>query len=288
MNNYKKMNSYKSSFRNALMALLGGAMLCAACKKDDPKSAACEIVSFTVNGDEWNISGTNITHAYPAETAETSLTPAITLSAEATINPPANAAQNFFTEQGVTYTVTAEDGVAKKTYTVKAIVQAIDFGITGSCIWALTGEAGNYTLIISGNGATGDYGYGESPWYQYRDDIKTAVIQDGVTTIGDKAFYNCSGLTSVTIPNSVTTIGDEAYRSCRDLTSVTIPNSVTTISEMAFLDCHSLTDVTIGNSVTTIGDQAFYGCDGLTDITIPNSVTTIGDQAFYGCDGLTY
>ena len=108
-----------------------------------------------------------------------------------------------------------------------------------------------------------------------------------VTSIGHEAFYNCRGLTSVTIPNSVTTIGDEAFMYCEGLTSVTIPNSVSSIGDGAFEGCDVLTSVTIPNSVTSIGNMAFTGCGGLTSVTIPNSVTSIGDRAFYLCSGLT-
>jgi hypothetical protein len=112
----------KKYFRQTLTALLCGAMFFASCK-DEPevvKSSDCEIVSFSVNALTWNISGTNITHTYPAETQVGPLTPTINLSPGATVNPPAEAEQNFFTEQGVTYTVTAEDGVTTKTYTARA------------------------------------------------------------------------------------------------------------------------------------------------------------------------
>ncbi len=114
-----------------------------------------------------------------------------------------------------------------------------------------------------------------------------AVFNAPITTIGNNAFYNCSGLTSVTIPNSVTSIGDNAFYNCRGLTSVTIPNSVTSIGWGAFSYCSGLTSVTIGNSVTSIGDNAFYACSGLTSVTIPNSVTSIGWYAFFNCSSLT-
>ena len=112
------------------------------------------------------------------------------------------------------------------------------------------------------------------------------IIGDDVTSIGDHAFEDCTGLTSVTIPNSVTSIRDYAFSGCAGLTSVTIPNSVTSIGEYAFYNCTGLTSVTIGNSVTSIGDYAFHRCSGLTSVTIGNSVTSIGRWAFSGCSGL--
>ena len=108
-----------------------------------------------------------------------------------------------------------------------------------------------------------------------------------VTTIGEWAFSNCSGLTSVTIPNSVTSIGNSAFYGCSSLTSITIPNSVTSIGGLAFYGCSNLAYITIPNSVTSIGGNAFSECSGLTSVTIPNSVTSIGGSAFSSCSALT-
>ena len=212
-------------------------------------------------------------------------------------------------------------------------------GTTGDCTWTLDD---NGVLTISGNGKMGDYDSysSKAPWGTA---IKKVVIENGVTRIGDSAFYHCTGLTSVTIPNSVTSIGDtafyrctgltsitvskgnavydsrnncnaiiktetnelivgckntvipdsvtsigdSAFYRCTGLTSVTIPDSVTRIDDDAFYECTGLTSVTIGNSVTDIGWSAFSGCTGLTSVTIPDSVTSIGGRAFYGCTGLT-
>ena len=116
---------------------------------------------------------------------------------------------------------------------------------------------------------------------------KNTAILNSVTSIGDDAFWGCSGLTSVTIPNSVTSIGDGAFSYCSGLTSVTIPSSVTSIRDYAFSYCRGLTSVTIPNSVTIIEDHAFYYCSDLTSVTIPDGVTSIENQAFDNCSGLT-
>ncbi|GBU28328.1 hypothetical protein R84B8_01886 [Treponema sp. R8-4-B8] len=148
--------------------------------------------------------------------------------------------------------------------------------------------------------------------------IKTSIIPNNVTSIGNSAFTGCTGLTSITIPDSVTSIGGLAFAYCNDLTSITIPNSVTSIGNSAFTDCTGLTSITIPNNVTSIGNPAFTGCTGLTSITvasgntvyrsegncliqisdnkliqgiktsiIPDSVTSIDNEAFFGCSGLT-
>ena len=113
------------------------------------------------------------------------------------------------------------------------------------------------------------------------------VIPDSVTSIGDYAFYNCSGLTSVTIPDSVTSIGEYAFYYCSGLTDITISDGVTSIGGYAFGYCSGLTSITIPDSVTSIGRYAFNGCSGLTSVTIGDSVTSIGYCAFYKCRGLT-
>ena len=120
--------------------------------------------------------------------------------------------------------------------------------------------------------------------------IPAYVNYDGktyhITSIGEYAFQNCRGLTSVTIPNSVASIGDGAFSGCSGLTSITIPNSVETIGGEAFSFCSGLTSITIPNSVKTIWWSAFSGCSGLTSVTIPISVTLIEGNIFEDCSGL--
>ena len=173
-----------------------------------------------------------------------------------------------------------------------ATALAVDIVDSGTCgakgsnlTWTLDSEG---VLTISGSGGMHDYdGPSSPPWYRSRSMVKSAVIADGVTSIGESAFENCRSLTSVTIPNSVTSIGWSAFFYCKSLTSVTIPDSVTSVGAYAFLGCTSLTSVTIPNSVTSIGGCAFDECWSLTSVTIPDSVTSIGDSAFASCTSLT-
>ena len=107
-----------------------------------------------------------------------------------------------------------------------------------------------------------------------------------VTSIGDYAFSNCSGLTSITIPDSVTNIGRYVFEGCSKLASVVIGESVTSINYAAFHRCSKLASVVIGESVTSIGDYAFKDCSSLASVVIPDSVTSIGFVAFKDCSKL--
>ena len=150
--------------------------------------------------------------------------------------------------------------------------------------WTLYADG---TLNISGTGAMKDYDYYDNPSPVYNNwNVKKVVIEDGVTSIGNVAFFCCGSLTSITIPDSVTSIGAYAFYGCRSLTSITIPDSVTSIEEAMFFDCKSLTSITIPDGVTSIGMTAFYGCRSLTNITIPDSITSIGNEALYNCSSL--
>jgi len=133
-----------------------------------------------------------------------------------------------------------------------------------------------------------DYDYDSNPSPVYKNsDVKKVVIEDGVTSIGIRAFNACRNLTNITIPDNVTSIGDFAFYYCENLTSVTIPNSVTSIGNSVFENCIALTNITIPDSITSIGDFAFRYCTSLTSIMIPDSVTSIGNAAFESCKGLT-
>lgn len=184
-------------------------------------------------------------------------------------------------------------------------VNAVDCGMIDGLIWELTEDG---TLTLSGEGTMPDID--TWPWEGYRPQIKKAVIEDGITTVGNYVFKDCKALTDVTIPNSVERIrgyaflgcsalteiripesvyyfGASAFEGCSALTEITIPEVATKLSAYAiFKDCRSLTSITLPDGLESIPDATFLDCRSLTGITVPASVTSIGDYAFNGCTSL--
>lgn len=182
--------------------------------------------------------------------------------------------------------------------------------LSGTCgtnvTWEIDAETG--VLTISGEGAINDYSTSDtatSPFY-YNDNVKTAVIEEGITEIGSHAFFYCTTLTNVTLPSTLEVIGDGAFRyatnlreiiipegvkviennafqNCEKMTKAVIPSTVETMSYQIFWNCTSLTDVTLGSGITTISESIFDNCSALSEITIPESVTEIKGYAFEDC-----
>ena len=117
--------------------------------------------------------------------------------------------------------------------------------------------------------------------------LTSITIPEGVTSIGDYAFNDCRYLTSIVIPEGVTSIGSSAFRGCLKLISIVIPEGVTWINTSTFNDCRSLTSIVIPESVTNISSSAFSGCISLTSIVIPEGVTWMGNSVFHNCRSLT-
>jgi len=141
----------------------------------------------------------------------------------------------------------------------------------------------------------GDFQMNGTVLTEYKGRGGGVTIPNGVTRIGESAFYRCTNVTGITMPNSVTGIGGGAFYGCTNLTSITIPNSVISIDNAQFDEintygvfgnCTKLTDITIPNSVTSIGNQAFIN-SGLESVTIPKNIKSIGSMAFYNCTNLT-
>lgn len=211
-----------------------------------------------------------------------------------------------------------------------SIVSVVDFSAfadtltTGKCGENVTYSFDESTgvLTISGTGDMNQWPEDDSPWYADAR-IKTLIIDEGVTSIGDRAFQNCSNLSNIQFPNSLTLINGDAFLNCTSLASVTIPDGVKRIHNSAFEGCKRLTSFSVNegnsnyssqdgvlfnkdkteiiqypigneratydipNSVTSIGNSAFSECTNLSNVTIPDSVTRIGDSAFESCTSLT-
>lgn len=177
---------------------------------------------------------------------------------------------------------------------------ALAAGNSGSCgndvQWSFSGGK----LTISGSGAMYNYSKtSDVPWNG--KEINSVVVNNGVTSIGDGAFENCTSVTrivyagfsssaslnNITLPASVTSIGKRAFSGCTKVTSVILPDNVTTIGASAFNGCTSLTGISLPNGATNIGSGAFSGCTSLTGITLPEGVTKLSDNVFNGCASLT-
>lgn len=164
--------------------------------------------------------------------------------------------------------------------------------------WSLSGGV----LTISGTGAMKNWKnyYDPSPW-EKNDQITHVVIESGVTSIGNSAFWGCFYLTDISMPDTVTRIGDEAIYACLNLTSldiscvktfdagalcnsglteVAIPSGITELPGNLLSSCKKLTKVTLPEGITKIGVTVFASCESLTSIKIPSTVTSIGSYAF--------
>ena len=149
----------------------------------------------------------------------------------------------------------------------------------------------NGVLTITGIGKMPNYGSSDQPWYKYKEDIRRVIVGEGITSVGDSAFYEYYNISKVTMSSTVTSIGSGAFSGCTSLIDVSIPKTVTTIGDYSFQNCTSLESVVIeANSKkgfeTVIGQSVFNGCKGLISVTIPGNVISIGNYAFSNCKSL--
>jgi len=164
--------------------------------------------------------------------------------------------------------------------------------ISGECgkglTWTLD-AAGK--LTIRGTGPMWDYtdrrnARAAGPWAGHEAEIRSLVVEDGVTSIGAYAFQSCGNLKTAEIADSVETIGQGAFEFCYGLESIRLPAALTAIAPHTLCFCSSLTDVDIPSGVTGIGEWAFYECESLTHIAVPDTVRRVDEMAFYGCEKL--
>ena len=159
---------------------------------------------------------------------------------------------------------------------------------SGSCgaalTWTFTESTG--VLAITGSGAMDDYEASGNPdWQDIRRQVKTLILPDGLTSIGNFAFVRFWVTDPVVIPQSVTRIGMAAFNDC-DMSAVTIPDAVKAIEYGAFCSCDNLTEIAIPAGISELSEEVFASCSGLTSVEIPSNIKAIGDKAFQGCTGL--
>ena len=182
----------------------------------------------------------------------------------------------------------------------KAEAATVQSGTCGDNLTWTLDDAG--TLTVSGTGPMTDYyDYETVPWAEHSTSVKKAIIEDGVTTIGEAAFWYCNNLSDVILGNSVATIGDEAFRHCLNLAGIWVnennPNYSSDDRGVLF-DKNKAVLIqaprrisgiyTVPTSVIAIGEDAFNGCSRLAGVVLSNGVTAIGKDAFANCPNLTY
>ena len=161
---------------------------------------------------------------------------------------------------------------------------AAESGTCGADLsWTLDGGI----LTISGTGDMADFAEPNmAPWYSCRGEIVRLSLPEGLTSIGDLAFYDCEGLKTVTLPDSVTRVGEYAFAECAGLAILELGSGVQAVEESAFSDCYALRALDLPASLQSIGMKGFYRCESITALTIPQNVSSVGMSAFGYCKSL--
>lgn len=157
----------------------------------------------------------------------------------------------------------------------------------GKMHWSINAD---HVLTISGTGEMPNYtSSAQAPWYSYRNQIESIIVGDGITALGDYAFYYCSTATSVSLPTSLNALGKACFLRCSELKIINIPEGVAAIPGSCFYECSSLESIDLPDSVRTFGDSAFYNCSQLKSITIPEGVTELTARSLFSdCTSLKF
>ncbi len=162
---------------------------------------------------------------------------------------------------------------------IDTVVMGDSIEYIGKC--AFRGFASLKQVIIAGAIEIGDKAFYEC------DSLNTVTVSAGLTKIGNKAFYRCGELKYVELPYTLLTIGDYAFYKCDSLTKINVGNSLERIGDFAFLGDVMLLEINVPTTVTYIGQQAFRDCNSLKSIALSNGISYVGPHAFYSCDALT-
>ena len=168
---------------------------------------------------------------------------------------------------------------------------AADDSLSGSLgkniTWTLEGSSDSgYTIRISGSGDTPDYDYtSDIPWYSHINEIKSVIVEDGITGLGKSSFYKSTSIQSVKLADSVRSIGEMCFFRNGSLEKIELGNGLTSIGEAAF-SVSNLKKVSLPIGITHIESDTFYGCKQLESINLEH-VKSIGRRAFYFCSNLS-
>lgn len=185
---------------------------------------------------------------------------------------------------------------------ILAVVLACIFGVTAvadtriggtcgdSCEWSL--DLGSGVLTISGTGAMEDYNFAglnivRQPWYEYKNNVLSVVIEEGITSIGEFAFCQMRSMTKVTFPDTLTLLGEECFAYCVSLEKIALPDGIVDIPDNAFRICSSLKEAVLPKNLTRVGGLAFFGCEKLEQVCFYQSKCYIDASAFRDCTNLT-
>ena len=150
--------------------------------------------------------------------------------------------------------------------------------------WQLTSEG---ILNISGTGTMKNYSYkSEMPWFKYLDKINSVVVEEGVTSLGDYAFYGMTNMEEIQLPEGLETIGGYTFKNSQKLNKIELPSTLTKLGESAFYGCTNLTAISIPEGLYTIWAYTFKNCTNLAEVTLPSTLIKIDEAAFYGCSSL--
>lgn len=158
---------------------------------------------------------------------------------------------------------------------------------SGTCGANLSWTLEDGTLTITGTGEMTDFTeMNLAPWYTWRNEIVRLSLPEGLTSIGNLAFYGCKELKTVVLPDSVMRVGHYAFMDCVSLTILDMGSGVQTVGESAFSDCYALRSLDLPAGLRTIGLKSFYRCESITTLTIPYNVSSVGISAFGYCKSL--
>ena len=214
----------------------------------------------------------------------TALTAAMLLPTRASAEPAEVKKVDGITALRVSTAAELKEKYLTETYEVEKETNVISSGTCGKNIaWTLEKSG---ILTLSGTGEMYNYGLiggyvSHSPWEGTKAAVREVLVQEGITSIGNEAFANCSSIRCIQLPLGIVNIGEKAFYQCTRLEEIVVPCSVKGIGKEAFSECKSLTSAKLSDGLESIGCKAFMNCEKLISITIPSSIKQLDDYALY-------